>query len=74
MQISKKKCKSLFVCLLVFFFIKFGFIFLFLLTILNSFCTVYIRLILVLSLSLDNKKVSWRHRNVVLIFFRLFLF
>ena len=29
---------------------------------------------LVLSLSLDNKKVSWRHRNVVLIFFRLFLF
>ena len=29
---------------------------------------------LVLSLSLDNKKVSWRHRNVVLNFFRLFLF
>ena len=29
---------------------------------------------LVSFLSLDNKKVSWRHRNVVFNFFRLFLF
>ena len=44
--------------------IKFGFIFLFLLTILNSFCTVYIRPILVLSLSLDNDVMATSKRCV----------
>ena len=35
----------------------------------------YIKSVLVLSLSLDNKMMPWRHRNVVLTFFkRLFLF
>ena len=47
-----------------FFQIKFGFIFLFLLTILNSFCTVYIRPILVLSLSLDNDVMATSKRCV----------
>ena len=63
MQISKKRCKS-FCFFFVFFEIKFGFIFLFLLTILNSFCTVYIRPILVLSLSLDNDVMATSKRCV----------
>ena len=34
----------------------------------------YIKSVLVLSLSLNNKMMSWQHRNVVLTFYRLFLF
>ena len=59
-KLKKKNVKVL----LFFFKIKFGFIFLFLLTVPNSFCTVYIRSVLVLSLSLDNDVMATSKRCV----------